>query len=476
MKKYRISFIPLYLLLTLLFGVGILLCLYGEKESRVSDRENRMLAGFPEVSWETITDGTFMTGLESWLSDTMFERDAIIDASNDFMDAIALWIPEKSDDEKLEEQVAAMAGVEDEDSPTAEPTAEPTIEPTQEPVEVTTPEPSATPTPPPTPEVTEDASNPASTQESASTPSSTPKVVKLTTVDHDCTLWQERADGTVRTVYTFDKKAMQNAVEVLNAYRNLLPEDGKVYFAHIPFPGISHPLQNGMYVGWGSDVETTLEEYTQEGVVIVSVQEVLEQPLLDGEYLYFHTDHHWTPRAACYVAQALLATQGIAAADYEDYSYVHYTDFVGSTGSQPGYDKEPIDVILPLLPTTGYLIDKHGTEKEDVYMITTRHSYQAYLGSTRGPWRKFVTGADGAGRKCLVISDSYGNCFIPYLMPYYSEVHSVDLRADYFNLSKAGCTVGEYIEKYGIEEVYIILSTASGVNSGYMNNYLWKYL
>lgn len=466
MKKYRISFIPIYLLLSLLFGVGLMLCLFGEKESRVSDRENRMLAGFPEVSRESITSGAFMTGLENWLSDNMFERDAIIEASNAFMGKIALWVPEKTDDEKLEEQVAAMAGADDAEE--AEPSQAPTEAPTQAPAEVSTPEPEATSAPRPVPEETESPET--------GEPAPTPKPVRLTAVDHDCTLWQERADGTVRTVYTFEKEEMQNAVEVLNAYRNLLPEDGKVYFAHIPFPGISHPLQRGMYVGWGSDVETTLHEYVQEGVVVVSAQEVLEQPLLDGEELWFHTDHHWTPRAACYVAQAILKTQGIAAAGYEDYSYVHYTDFVGSTGAQPGYDKEPIDVILPLLPTTGYLIDKRGTEKEDVYMIPSRHSYQAYLGSTRGPWRKFVTGADGAGRRCLVISDSYGNCFIPYLMPYYSEVHSVDLRSDYFSLSKAGCTVSEYIADHGIDEVYIILSTASGVNSGYMKNYLWKYL
>ena len=206
----------------------------------------------------------------------------------------------------------------------------------------------------------------------------------------------------------------------------------------------------------------------------VNVEDTLKKHR--AEEIYYHTDHHWTPRAACYVAQAILATQGISAASYEDYTYVHYKDFVGSGGPQNGYEREPIDVINPLLPTEGYLIDKNGQEKKDVFMITTRHSYQAYLGSTRGPWRKFVTGADGGGRKCLVISDSYGNCFIPYLMPYYSEVHSVDLRREYFDLKRGGCTVSEYIEQQGIDEVYFILSTASGINSGYMSNYLWKYL
>ena len=461
MKKYRIAFIPIYLLLALLLGLGVLLCLTAPRESRASLKEHRMLAGAPVLSWESVISGEFMTGLESFLSDGMVERDRIIDASNQLEKAMTLWAPKKTDEERLEEQVAAMAGGEEEPVPTEEPVQTFAPEPTQATESVS-------------PEQTPQAEPTGSPEPAASVPARSPGTVAL--VDKDCTLWQTRADGSVRTVYTFEKAAMQNAVEVLNAYRSLLPENGRVYFSQIPFPGISHPLQNGMYISWGSDVEETLRRYVHEGVEIVSAQAVLESHLLAGEDLYFHTDHHWTPRAACYVAQAILATQGISAASYEDYTYVHYKDFVGSGGPQNGYEREPIDVINPLLPTEGYLIDKNGQEKKDVFMITTRHSYQAYLGSTRGPWRKFVTGADGGGRKCLVISDSYGNCFIPYLMPYYSEVHSVDLRREYFDLKRGGCTVSEYIERQGIDEVYFILSTASGINSGYMSNYLWKYL
>ena len=35
MKKYRIAFIPIYLLLALLLGLGVLLCLTAPRDSRL---------------------------------------------------------------------------------------------------------------------------------------------------------------------------------------------------------------------------------------------------------------------------------------------------------------------------------------------------------------------------------------------------------------------------------------------------------
>lgn len=96
MKKYRIAFIPIYLLLALLLGLGVLLCLTAPRESRASLKENRMLAGAPVLSWESVFSGEFMTGLESFLSDGMVERDRIIDASNQLEKAMTLWAPKKN--------------------------------------------------------------------------------------------------------------------------------------------------------------------------------------------------------------------------------------------------------------------------------------------------------------------------------------------------------------------------------------------
>ena len=430
--KRKASFILLYAAILLLGGLGLLLLLTGEKESRVSEKENRMLAGFPKCSLETLLDGSLMSGVESYLSDGMFERDAIVDLTAAISERFSVG---KKEEASLEEQVASYA--EDEESPAA---------------------------------ATEPLTTPAAEQTGAS-PSAEPAEEAAL---HTGSLWRIKTDGSRAEVYSFPVENLQNAIDVLNAYREILPENGNVFFTEVPFPGIGTSLQNGSYIGWGSDVEEILNEHTREGVFSLSTLEVLEEHLLSGEYLYFRTDHHWTPRAACYTVRAFLAVLGIPSADYGDYKYYTYNDFAGS-GAQNGSSlRDTIDVLDPLLPTKSYLVGASG-EKDAPFMVTGRHSYLAYLSGTLGPWRRFETGAD-TGRKCLVISDSYGNCFIPYLMPYYDEVHSVDLRKSYFDLASGKWTVSEYAELNGIDDIYIILSTASSLNAGYMKNLLWKYL
>ena len=80
--KRKLSFLLLYGTLVLFGGLGALLLLFGEKAPHASLTENRMLAGFPQLSAETVRDGDFMSGLESFLSDNMLERDKLVQAAS----------------------------------------------------------------------------------------------------------------------------------------------------------------------------------------------------------------------------------------------------------------------------------------------------------------------------------------------------------------------------------------------------------
>ena len=91
-------------------------------------------------------------------------------------------------------------------------------------------------------------------------------------------------------------------------------------------------------------------------------------------------------------------------------------------------------------------------------------SYTAYINNTRTPWRRF-TGGFGSDRRALLISDSFGNAFLPYLLPYYGEVHMTDLRLSYYDVKEAGGTFRDLLALHEIDDVYIVLSTSNGVNS-----------
>ena len=76
MKK-RLTFYITFACIAVFGSLGLLLLVRGEKEARPSDAENRMLAGFPAFSLQTVADGSFMEGIESFLSDAMPARNSI---------------------------------------------------------------------------------------------------------------------------------------------------------------------------------------------------------------------------------------------------------------------------------------------------------------------------------------------------------------------------------------------------------------
>lgn len=469
--KHRISFYLTYACLVLFASIGVLLLLLGEKAPRESESENRMLSGFPALSAQSVGDGSFMAGLESYLSDGMPARERIVFDTALWMNALSLD-RESHAEEELFEAIGALAEDTDpaptpeEQDASADVVVLQTAETTRTPAPLITevPAQSETPEAPGTPEA------PAAQQ-----PTATPKPqVRVET----CTFKQIRSDGTFRKPYTFPKENIENAIRVLNAYREVLPEDGHLFFTQIPFPAIAFSLQDGSYVGWECDLEGMLAANTAPGTEIVSTLEVLGPHLLAGEDLYFHTDHHWKPRAACYVAQAMLARLGIDAPDYDAYSYRHYNDFYGSLAkNHPELKKttppDTIDVLIPSLPVKGYTIAWNGKQSPCKFMVTDRHAYMAYLSGTQGPWRYYETGVD-CGRKCLVIGDSYLCCFAPYLAPFYEELHTVDFRPDYYKNPR--WTAAQYIREHEIDDVYVILSTASGINASYMLQLMLRYL
>ena len=507
--KRKTAFVLTYACVALLGGLGLTILLFAEKAPRASEKENRMLAGFPTLSWATLRDGSFMTGLESYLSDAFFNRDGVVDATSRLSALFSLDTSETS----LEAEVEAFAEEDAEED--AEAIAEGNATSRAETASVTAESAGAEDSAAlsaadsqgeRTAEDAGDASqgktaaaSDADTFSDTGEEASSDAEEELgadayaleeeedynpydTTVDAEGwrkgSFWRVRADGTAKKVYNFPIENLKNAAEVLNAYRAILPEDGKVYFAQIPFRETGLSLTTEEFIAWGCDVEELIDAHTDENVVPVSAPDALEEHLLAGEYLYFNTDHHWTPRAASYLAQAFLRAQGAASYAYDDYRYTVLHGFYGSrattAAARAKMTADDLEILNPSLPTESYLIDANGRETESVYMVK-RSSYLSYLGGTLGPWRHFVTGAH-TGRSCIVIGDSYSNCFIPYLMPYYDDVYSADFRKDYFNASLAGCTLTEFVQAHGIDDIYFIPSTASSINSGYMLNHLWKYL
>ena len=434
----RFGFLIRYIWIVGLLWLASITLVFTPKTSRESETENRMLAGFPSLSVETVLDGSFMDGIESWLSDGIALREHWIQTSQRVEKV--LQVPQEVDEaEQFIAAIEAELGTGMSESSTPEPTA----------MQDQQPEPSVVASP---------------TPNTAVTGTDAPEATPIPAV-RDTTFWVRYNDGRMKTLYTYPHRNVERAAQYLNAYRTVLPEDGRVIFAEVPvsFTGTAYLEERDEREAWGSDMEAELQKIVDDGVYIINATEAMLGPLERGEYVYFRTDAHWTALGAHYLYCAMMERLGIPALAYGDYSYSVQTGMRGNA-SDNRKKSDTVEIMGEILPTHSFVL-KHLTESREVqYMYPDRASYLAFIGGTMKPWRRFTTGSQ-TGRTALLISDSFGNALLPYLLPHYDCVLMTDLRPANYDPKEAGATIREYIEYYGVDDVYFTFCFASDINS-----------
>ena len=102
---------------------GIFLIFTSEKESRISDAENRMLQGFPELSVKTVFNDEFTTQFEAFLSDSFFERDRVISFTSGLLDSFSMLSKDdeiRIQSEEMEKDLQGVGQFSDEEEPSDE--------------------------------------------------------------------------------------------------------------------------------------------------------------------------------------------------------------------------------------------------------------------------------------------------------------------------------------------------------------------
>ena len=185
-----------------------------------------------------------------------------------------------------------------------------------------------------------------------------------------------------------------------------------------------------------------------------------------GEYLYFRTDHHWTALGAYRAYTALMKATGDKAVPLEKYSVQEIAPFLGSmhtTTLNKNLEKKPdtLQLYQPFTKHQYYVYWSSTPAQRDMLEMTNaknKHKYGIFLGGDI-PLGKIVTQVKN-GKKILVIKDSYGNAFVPFLIPHYEEIYVVDPRH-----YKEG--VVQLIQDNKIQEVLFINNTDTLVDIGF---------
>lgn len=171
-----------------------------------------------------------------------------------------------------------------------------------------------------------------------------------------------------------------------------------------------------------------------EGVTNVDVRQAIRAADEMGTQVYYRTDHHWTTRGAgCAFAQ--FASQAGLNVSAFARTYLPVTDsFSGTLSAKSGFDVKN-DTIHIITDDSGVEYVVEYKDEQDAHKtaclyesdkLDTGDKYALFFGGNHSEVDIETTAY--SNRRVLVIKDSYANCFVPFMLPYYSDIIMVDPR------------------------------------------------
>ena len=195
-----------------------------------------------------------------------------------------------------------------------------------------------------------------------------------------------------------------------------------------------------------------------------------------NEYIYFRNDHHWTADGAWYAYLEFAKLRGRGHASLEnDFTKREFDNFKGSFYRDSDKNKllNNPDTVVAYTPNATNKIEimqKDGTPLEGWHIVTdvstwaSSSKYNTFIGGDQ-PWSVITNPTKTDGSACLIIKESFGNAFTPFLVPDYQYVYVVDYRY-YKKISSLKLT--GVVDKYHIQDVIFCNNISSTRNKTLM--------
>ncbi len=254
---------------------------------------------------------------------------------------------------------------------------------------------------------------------------------------------------------------------VLNQYRSLLADDVAVYNLIIPTSaefGMPDKYRN-LTTEQKPDIDYLYAQLAP-GITPVDAYSALAEH--SDEYLYFRTDHHWTGLGAYYAYTAFCQAAGFSPLPLSDMETRSREGFLGTLYSQTqdsllAANPDRVDYYIPPTRYTAEIF-----YKDQPYTPTALqtlwgeyalpiNSYSIFL---HGDWPLLqIHTQHKNGRRIVVVKESFGNAFVPFLISHFEEVLVVDQR--YFQTSLL-----DLIEQKGVTDL-LFLNNIFAANTQY---------
>ncbi len=153
----------------------------------------------------------------------------------------------------------------------------------------------------------------------------------------------------------------------------------------------------------------------------------------DEVQLFYKTDHHWTTGAAHLAFTELMKTWKKPVEDVKFNFFSVADGFQGTLSSKSGVESSSdiIEICVPQNSALTYVVDYENGEKKtatlfDESKLSQKNKYEVFTGGNYG----VITIKTTAPSKdtLLLIKDSYANCMLSMLTPFFAKIVVVDPR------------------------------------------------
>lgn len=343
-KGAFISLIMIWFFCLIIFGVAGLHLV--TEDSKFSESENRVLSSFPKLSVATVSDGSFMSDFEAYLTDQFPFRDSIIS-----LKTLADRIIGKNEENGV---YIGKNGY---------------------------------------------------------------------LFDFQTPLDSEHIKETGKAVVSFKEKHSE-----LETAFVLVPNSTYVYSEYLP-EYLELPDQRLLI----SEVHKQIDD---ENILWPAASKILKNNASDAQ-LYYKTDHHWTTRGAYLLFKEICLSWNLEksekAIDKKFEFYEVSNTFEGTLASTSGVhsSKDIIEICVPVNSEGTYVanFEASGEKTASLFFkdkLQQKNQYEVFLGGNYD--KVIISTVSSSDRSLLLIKDSYANCMIPMLTPYFSKIVVIDPR------------------------------------------------
>ena len=246
-------------------------------------------------------------------------------------------------------------------------------------------------------------------------------------------------DDAAYELYTYLDDAAGNYADSINKVASALEGKADVYDMVIPLSSeITFPdnLRDEINSTNQHQAMQDIQAKMNDKVKSVDIYDALMQHR--NEYIYFRTDHHWTSKGAYYAYRQFCEAKGIQGHELSDYHQEGFGSFLGSfyldTDHNKSLRRDNVKAYFPVdhkKMTMTYHDQNGGKYKSSVIANGKKYSLQlkycAFLAGDN-PYTVIHNKKIKDGSGCVVVKESYGNAFVPYLADHYEKIYVIDYR------------------------------------------------